>query len=233
MTPQASLGAYLADRTQINRDRLVTAHWYLCLRGARKFWRSGIDRADLAQVGAIGLLKAVHGYDAELRTPFEAYAWLLVVGELMHHVRDHERIVRIPRALRALEKRYVLATQKLCWQLGRAPAPAELAAELGIDPATVDELRLLRRGCAVVSLEAYTGSPTGELAAGTTPIGIDECLSLRAAIDDLAERERTAVLGSFAAGLSQAQLGQRLGISQSQVSKVIKKALDKLHAQVA
>ena len=88
-------------------------------------------------------------------------------------------------------------------------------------------------GCTVVSLEAYTGSPTGELASGPAAIGIDERLSLRTAIDELAERERFAVLGSFAAGLSQAQLGAQLGISQSQVSKVIKKALDKLHAQVA
>jgi len=233
MTPNAALAAYLADRTRSNRDQLVTAHWYLCLRGAKKFWRAGIDRADLAQVGAVGLLKAVHAFDAELRTPFEAYAWLLVVGELMHYVRDHERIVRIPRALRVLEKQYTRATQLLCSRLGRTPTPAELAAELGIEAATVDELRLLRRGCTVVSLEAYTGSPTGELASGPAAIGIDERLSLRTAIDELAERERFAVLGSFAAGLSQAQLGAQLGISQSQVSKVIKKALDKLHAQVA
>jgi RNA polymerase sigma-B factor len=233
MTPQAALARYLAEPTQCNRDRLVAAYWYLCLRGAKKFGRAGIDRADLAQVGAIGLLKAVHQYDAQLRTPFEAYAWLLVVGELMHYVRDHERIVRIPRGLRALEKRYSLVTAMLSAQLGRTPTPAEIAAELHVGAAVVDELRLLRRGGPVVSLEAYTGSPTGELAAGSAGVGVDEKLSLRAAIDELAERERLAVLGSFAAGLSQAQLGRRLGISQSQVSKVIKKALDKLHRQVA
>jgi RNA polymerase sigma factor (sigma-70 family) len=233
MTPQAALVAYFAERTQENRDRLIAAYWYLCLRGAKKFGRSGVDRADLAQVGAIGLLKAVRGYNARLSTPFEAYAWLLVVGELMHYVRDHERIVRIPRTLRALEKRYSLVTAMLSSQLGREPTPAEIAAELQVDGAAVDELRLLRRGGAVVSLEAYTGSPTGELAAQPAALGIDERLSLRTAIDELGERERFAVLGSFAAGLSQAQLGQRLGLSQSQVSKVIKKALDKLHQKVA
>jgi RNA polymerase sigma-B factor len=118
-------------------------------------------------------------------------------------------------------------------RLGRTPAPFEIAAELCVDAALLDELRLLRRGGAVVSIESSTGSPTGELAARTIGIGIDERLSLRAAIDDLAERERVAVLGSFAAGLSQAQLGERLGISQSQVSKLIKKALGKLQRQVA
>ena len=233
MTPQAALAVYLTEQTQTNRDRLVTAYWYLCLRGAKKFGRAGIDRADLAQVGAIGLLKAVRQFDAGLRTPFEAYAWLLIVGELMHYVRDHERMVRIPRALRALEKRYTLATQVLSFELGRTPSPAEIAAELCVDAAVVDEVRMLRRGGNVISLEAYTGSPTGELASGRGAVGVDERLSLRVAIDDLADRERVAVLGSFAAGLSQAQLGERLGISQSQVSKVIKKALDKLHRQVA
>ena len=223
----AALGAGM------DRDALVVAYWYLCIRGARKFYRAGIDRADLAQVGAIGLLKAVEQYDHSMRTPFEAYAWLLIVGELMHHVRDHERIVRVPRRLRALEKRYAAAAEVLSMRLGRTPLRAEIAAELGLDTRTVDEIRVLRRGGPVVSIEACTGAPNGELAAAVMSVGIDERLSLRAALDDLAERERVAVLGSFAAGLSQAQLGERLGISQSQVSKLIKKALSKMHQQVA
>jgi RNA polymerase sigma-B factor len=233
MTPDHALAAYLCERTQINRDRLVSAYWYLCTRGAKKFSRTGIDRADLAQVGAIGLLKAVEHYDPATATPFEAYAWLLIVGELMHYVRDHERIIRIPRAMRALEKRYALATEMLAMRLERQPTPLEIAAELCIDVTVVDQLRLLRRGGVVVSLEACTGSPTGELAAAAGGLGIDERLTLRTALEELAERERIAVIGSFAAGLSQAQLGERLGISQSQVSKLIKRALGKLSQKVA
>jgi len=204
MTPETTLATYLDARTPRNRDELVAAHWYLCVRGAKKFHRAGVDRADLTQVGAIGLLKAVDHYDPQLRTPFEAYAWLLIVGELMHYVRDHERLIRIPRRLRALERRFALVSEMLAVRFGRTPTPTELAAELCIDIAVVDEIRLIRRGGAVVSLEAYTGSPTGELAAGISSVGIDDRLSLRTAIDDLAERERLAVLGSFAAGLSQA-----------------------------
>lgn len=233
MTPDAALANYLNEPTQRHRDSLVAAYWYLCVRGAKKFYRAGTDRADLAQVGAIGLLKAVKQYDPQLRTPFEAYAWLLIVGELMHYVRDHERMVRIPRGLRALEKRYLSVTELLFLRLGRRAAATEVAAELRIDVAVVDELRLLQRAGAVVSLEAYTGSNTGELPARAAGIDIDERLALQLAIDELAERERLAVLGSFAAGLSQAQLGARLGISQSQVSKLIKKALGKIARQVA
>ena len=199
----------------------------------RKFMRAGVDRADLVQVAAIGLIKAVENYKPELRTPFEAYAWLLIVGELMHYVRDYERIVRIPRPLRALEKPFLRADERLGARLGRAPSARELAAELNVDIKVIDELRLLRRGGAVVSLESVLGSPTAEPRERARDLSVDESLTLRIAIEKLAERERTIVLGSFAAGLSQAELGQRLGLSQSQVSKLIKKALIKMQRQVA
>jgi RNA polymerase sigma-B factor len=233
MKSEPALTAYLENPNPQTRDALVIAHWHLCLRGARKFYRTGVDRSDLIQISAIGLLKAVDGYKPELRTPFEAYAWLLVVGELMHYVRDHERIMRIPRALRALEKRYAQTNDVLTVQLGRKPNPQEMAAELNVEEAMIDQIRLLRRGGAVVSLESCTGSPTGELAARPSGLSMEERLSLAFAIEELGERERVAVLGSFAAGLSQAEIGERLGLSQSQVSKLIKRALSKMHAQVA
>jgi RNA polymerase sigma-B factor len=233
MTSETALAAYLEKPTRGRRDDLIAASWYLCVRGAKKFHRAGVERADLTQVGAVGLLKAVNGYNPQLRTPFEAFAWLLIVGELMHYVRDHEHSVRIPRPLRALEKRYAVMNEKLAARLGRTPRPADLAAELQIDERLVDEIRMLRRGGAAVSLEAYTGSPTGELPARAGGLGLDERLALRAAIAGLAERERFAVLGSFAVGLSQAELGRRLGLSQSQVSKLLKKALGKIHGRLA
>ncbi len=233
MNTPTVLAAFINSRSQQTRDDLVGAYWYLCHRGAKKFYRAGVDRADLVQVAAIGLMKAVEAYDPQLRTPFEAYAWLLIVGELMHYVRDHERSVRIPRPLRALEKRFARADETLAARLGRTPRPCELAAELAVDMTTVDELRLLRRGGAVVSIEAATGSPTGELPSLNRGLMLDDRLSLRAALEELAERERTVVLGSFATGLSQAELGRRLGLSQSQVSKLIKRALLKLHRRVA
>ncbi len=232
MNAPAALTNYLQARTRDNRDALVSAYFYLCERGAKKFYRNGVDRADLSQVAAIGLLKAVAAYDPDLQTPFEAYAWLLIVGELMHYVRDYERIVRIPRRLRALEKQFILAGDTLSMRLGRRAKPAEIAAELHIDVRLVDELRLLRHASAV-SLEACTGSPTGELPAIAATLSVDERLTVLFAIEELAERERVAVLGSFAAGLSQAELGVRLNLSQSQVSKVIKKALSKIQRQVA
>ncbi len=96
------LNHYCAERTVDRRNAVVDAHRYLCSRGARKFKRAHNDRADLEQVAAVGLIKAATNYRADMQTPFQAYAWIMIVGELMHYVRDHERMVRAPRALVAL-----------------------------------------------------------------------------------------------------------------------------------
>ncbi|MBV9333841.1 MAG: sigma-70 family RNA polymerase sigma factor [Candidatus Eremiobacteraeota bacterium] len=77
-------------RRLIPRERLVAKYWYLCCRAARRFRRSGLERGDLEQVGAIGLIKAVDRYRSR-GAPFEAFASLLVCGEMMHYVRDRGR----------------------------------------------------------------------------------------------------------------------------------------------
>ena len=209
--------------------RAGTDRKHYCVLGTAK---ANIGHLDVAS-GVVGLIKAVENFNPDVRTPFEAYAWLLIVGELMHYVRDHERIVRLPRPLRGLEKQFARAHDTLGARLGRSPSASELAAELDLDLTVVDELRSLRRGGCVVSIEAVTGSPTGELAAALRGLALEERLALQLALEHLAERERIVVLGSFAAGLSQAELGARLGLSQSQVSKMIKKALLKMQRQVA
>ncbi len=98
-------------------ESLVAGFRHLCRRGARKFWRSGLERCDLEQVAAIGLIKAAQRYDSAVGTPFEAYAWLFVVGELMHYVRDFERTIRLPRRLVNLERRYARAHESFSGRL--------------------------------------------------------------------------------------------------------------------
>lgn len=98
---QSVLDRYAGDRSPENRAAVIAAHMYLCKRGARKFRRPESDPADLEQVGAIGLIKATDAYRPERLTPFEPYAWIVIVGELMHYVRDSEQAIRMPRWLRA------------------------------------------------------------------------------------------------------------------------------------
>src|ERR1700680_73459 len=115
----------------VDRESLFASHRHLCRRGARRFLRRGLERADLEQAAAIGLLKARARYGARATHPFASYAWRLILGELSHHVRDHEHLVRPPRRLQQLERRYGAEWERLSGVLGREPIAAELAEAVG------------------------------------------------------------------------------------------------------
>jgi RNA polymerase sigma-B factor len=237
MTQQEhAITSYSAERTVERRNAVVDAHRYLCLRGARKFKRTHNDRADLEQVAAVGLIKAATNYRDDMQTPFQAYAWIMIVGELMHYVRDHERMVRPPRTLLALEKRYAAAWDAFTVRHHREPAAGEMAAALGVTIETIAELRNLRRVEHVPLPEPDSdhGPERVELLADTSPgIELEERIALAMAVDELGERERTVVLGTYGAGLTQTEIGARLGLSQSHVSKLLSRALNKLSRRVA
>jgi RNA polymerase sigma-B factor len=237
MTQQEhAIGRYCADRTVERRNAVVDAHRYLCLRGARKFKRAHNDRADLEQVAAVGLIKAASNYRADMQTPFQAYAWIMIVGELMHYVRDHERMVRAPRTLFALEKRYVSAWDAFTVRHHREPAAGEMAAALGVTIETIAELRNLRRveHVPLPDSDSDNGPERVQLLADpAVGIPLDERIALAIAVDELGERERSIVLGTYAAGLTQSEIGARLGLSQSHVSKLLSRALNKLSRRVA
>jgi len=227
------IATYCAERTVDRRNAVVDAHRYLCARGAKKFKRAHNDWSDLEQVAAVGLIKAAANYRAEMQTPFEAYAWIMIVGELMHYVRDHERLVRAPRALLSLEKRYAAAWEALSVANHREPTTGELASALGVSLDTVIALRSLR--CVghvpLPEEDSDEGPERVELLVDrTSAVALDERVALTLAVDELAERERTIVLGTYGAGLTQSELATRLGLSQSHVSKLLARALGKLRA---
>ena len=229
---QIVIDRYIMERSRVNRDAVIAAHMYLCKRGARKFRRPQSDPADLEQVAAIGLVKATDSYCAERATPFEPYAWIVMVGELMHYVRDSEHAIRVPRWLRALDRRYVAAWEMLAARLHAEPTPQQLALALGVGVGAIEQLQLLRRG---LSPEAGDrgGNRFDGIAAPPRGLSLDERLTLAAALEQLNERERVIVLGTYGAGLSQAEVAHGLGLSQSQVSKLLARALGKLSQKVA
>jgi RNA polymerase sigma-B factor len=229
---QSAVAAYLVDRSQTNRDAVITAHMYLCKRGARKFRRPESEGADLEQVAAIGLLKATDTYLAERTTPFEAYAWIVMVGELMHYVRDCEHAIRIPRWLRALDRRYVQTWEMLAARQHAEPTARQLAHALDVSLDTVEQLQALRRG-SVYEADRRGANRFDAMATPARGVSIDERLTLIMAVEELNERERVIVLGTYGAGLSQAEVAHLVGLSQSQVSKVLARALGKLSQKVA
>jgi RNA polymerase sigma-B factor len=220
----AAVDRFLAYRSAANREAVIAAYFHLCKRAARKFRRRGTELIDLEQVAALGLIKATDAFRPERTTPFEAYAWIVIVGELMHYVRDHERAVRIPRRLRTLDRRYVRAWEELAARRHAEPTAGELASELDVDRRAIDELRLLGPG---------TLCPCGEsglenVASALPGIAIEDRLTLMTAIDALDQRERTIVLATFGAGLSQAEVAAALQLSQGQISKLLSRAIAKL-----
>jgi RNA polymerase sigma-B factor len=225
------LGVALAFRATslrrlFERDRFVAEYWYLCRRAARRFARRGLDRADLEQVGAIGLIKAVDRFDPSQSAPFEAYAWLLIVGELMHYVRDGERILRAPRAARNLERRWTAAERELWIVLGRAPSANDVARFIEATPMDMREVRTYRASSHVLSFESL---PDGEQC--VTSSGIDDLLdrlTVERMLEALSPLQRQIVVSIHLEGVTVVELAARLGYSRRHVSRLHRAAIDRL-----
>ncbi len=207
-------------------DALVFAYRHLCRRGARKFLRAGLERSDLEQIAAVGLIKAARRYDATCGTPFEAYAWTIVVGELMHYVRDYERAVRIPRRLQALEREYIRAHETLLGRLQREPSIAELARALRTSAEAVEEVRVLRSTSAPLPLD---GRGAREMRDNDgTSVGPDDRIVIDAALRTLSRPERSVIAGVYMLGLTQSEIARRLALPAKRVSRMHRAALDRM-----
>jgi RNA polymerase sigma-B factor len=185
-----------------------------------------MERADIEQIAAIGLIKACERYDARLNTPFEAFAWLFVVGELMHWVRDHERIVRAPRRLRELERRCQDAQDRLTAQFGREPTREEVARGAGVSVRQVDEAAQYREQAIPESIEAL--QPHQMRPCSYTLEDRDDRIIVDTALKLLTDVERKIILALYASGYSQIELANRLGYSRRHISRLHRAALKKM-----
>lgn len=222
----AALEFWINERSPENRERLVGEYTYLCARAARKFYRPGVDRADLQQIAAIGLIKACDRYDPALRTPFEAFAWLFIVGELMHYVRDYERLVRPPRRLRELERRYQEAYDALTFQLGREPSCADLAHRLGVSARDIEEVSVYRERAVPESIDALR--PNQMRPCSYTLEERDDRIVLQAALERLTNIERAIIVALYERGYSQLEIANRMGYSRRHISRLHRSALKKM-----
>lgn len=222
-----TLATWIRERRCEDRDRLVEAFAYLCIRAARRFYRPGIERADLQQIGAIGLLKACDRYDPATQTPFEAFAWLLIVGELMHYVRDQERLIRVPRRIREMDRRCTVATDELTGQLGRQPTTREIAVRLNVAVGDVEETMICHGRPSYDSLESLAPRYL-ERYAYTMEAREDRVL-VDSALRRLSEVERKIILAVYASGYTQNELAEKLGYSRRHISRLHRAALKKMH----
>lgn len=223
----SALESWLDTRMPDSRAYLIESHQYLCRRAARKFLRRGVDRADLEQVAAIGLIKAVDRYDRSYDTPFDAYAWRFVLGELMHYVRDSERVIRAPRRLRELDRRYGRAESELCLELGRSPMEAEVLQAMGGTSADSRELQMYRQGSAMVSLEAMRSFELAQVASYTMDTCVD-ALTIERGLGSLSVLEQEIIRHVYLRETPMAEIANILGYSRRHVSRLHNVAINKL-----
>jgi RNA polymerase sigma factor (sigma-70 family) len=224
--PLSTLEFWYRYRRPEHRARLVEEYRYLCVRAARRFVRPNLDRADLEQVATIGLIKGVDRYDLSQQTPFEAYAWVLILGELMHYVRDSERMVRAPRRLRDLERRWLAAERELWNLLGREPQEEDIAHHVGASPTDRRDVREFRASNSVVSFELLPPQLQSEAS-----IPFDEVID-RLTLDQLLRRvsplEATIVRSIHLEGATMVDLARRLGYSRRHLTRLHRAAIDRL-----
>lgn len=227
----STTSAHASEPAALSRscERLVEEYAYLCRRAARKFIRDGLERCDLEQVGAVGLIKAAKRYDAHAQTPFEAYAWIVIVGELMHHVRDYERVVRVPRRLHDLERPYLRAHDLLTARFGREPSDRELAEHLGTVVQAISELRAARAANVVVPIEDAARAECAREAA----LAVEDRIVVADAFSVLERVERRIIVGIYLLGLTQCELARRLTLSPKRVSRIHRTALRRMRAACA
>jgi RNA polymerase sigma-B factor len=205
----------------------------LAERVARTFATGSLPAEDLAQVAGIGLLKAIDRYEATRETAFGTYAHALMTGEVRHHIRD-SRMIRIPRPIYEQVPHFQRTLAQLEGELGRAPSRAEIASAMGLRKEEVIEIADAALSAQHLSLDVALEESGGE----TSIAGEDRAFEQAEAEADLAPmlralnpRERMILDLRFTDGLSQAEIARGMGVSQTQVSRLIRRALAKLSAR--
>jgi RNA polymerase sigma-70 factor (sigma-B/F/G subfamily) len=233
MREMAALPADHPDRPVLRRQIVEQCLPY-AERLARRFNGLGEPLEDLVQVAALGLIKAVDGYDPTLGTEFGAYATPTVLGELKRHFRDKGWGVHVPRWLQELRMDVSRARESLVQQLGRSPTVADLAEHLGVEQDRVLEALVASARYRPASLYAPVGqdderSPIDYLGEEDASLdAVDFRESLRPLLNRLPRREMKIVAMRFYGNMTQAKIAAELGISQMHVSRLLTRTLGRL-----
>ena len=225
-----------ADGDGRARDALVERYMPLARSLARRYQRAGDPLDDLLQVASVGLIKAIDRFDPAREIAFSSYAVPTILGEIKRYFRDCTWSVRMPRDLQELALRVDRAVPKLAEDLRRQPSVGEIAGAVGV--AEEEVLEALQAGGAyrALSFEAPRGADDGSVATLGDSVGVGEHgfdrAEDRATLDHLfrivTDRERQILRMRFELDMTQAEIGEVIGVSQMQVSRVIRHALERL-----
>ena len=225
---------YAATHDQRIREELIVRFLPLARSLALRYRGAREPVEDLIQVANLGLVKALDGFDPERGKSFVAYAAPTILGELRRHFRDHVMELRLPRGLQERTLAVQQAATSLSDQLGRSPTAAQIAERLELSEEEVAEALLAGEARRTLSLDAPRSRKEDESAPMVETVGWAEpgyeAVETQVAADnaELTERERLVLWLRFEDNLTQKQIGDRIGVSQMQVSRIMRGALQRL-----
>lgn len=219
------------------RDKLINGNLKLVLSVIQRFTNRGESLDDLFQVGCIGLIKAIDNFDVSFNVRFSTYCVPMIIGEIRRFLRDNSNSVRVSRSLKDTAYKAMQAKEKLTKSLNREPSIEEIAKELEMKKADV-----------VVALEAivdpvslyepvysdggdtiYVMDQLGDNSDDTDWVGE---IMFKEAISNLNDREKNILMMRFFQGKTQVEVAKEIGISQAQVSRLEKGALDRIKKEI-
>jgi RNA polymerase sigma-B factor len=240
---QELLRRYHQENDLEAREKLIEQYLPLVRSLARRYSYRGEQLEDLVQVGCIGLIKAIDRFDIDRGVELTTYATPNIIGEIKRHFRDKGWSIRVPRGLQELNVRLSHLVEDLTVQLERSPTIAELAKAAGVEEEEVLEALESGQAYATLSLSAGGGGgsddgsdldPLESLGELEHEYEVSEDRAVLApglrALDD---RERRIFHLRFFEGLTQSQIAQQVGISQMHVSRLIRRALEKIRDEIA
>ncbi|MCQ2450985.1 MAG: RNA polymerase sporulation sigma factor SigG [Clostridia bacterium] len=214
------------------RNELINGNLRLVLSVVKRFWGRGENPDDLFQVGCIGLIKAIDNFDLSLNVCFSTYGCPMIIGEIRRYLRDNNSI-KISRSIKDTAYKAMQAKEKLIIKTKREPTVSEIAEEMGIP--REDVVVALESIVDPISLYEPVFSENGDSVYVLDQIGDKNddsnwlCeISMRDAISRLSSRERNILSLRFIKGKTQMEVSNEIGISQAQVSRLEKNAIDKI-----
>ncbi len=212
------------------RDEMISGNLRLVLSVVQKFTNRGENLDDLFQVGCIGLIKAIDNFDPNQNVRFSTYGVPMIIGEIRRHLRDNNS-VRVSRSLRDMAYKAMQAKEALIGRNAKEPTVDEIAAEMGVKKEEV--VLALEAIVEPMSLYEPVYSDGGDTIFVMDQVGdrdgesdwMDE-IAIKEAMKSLGEREKRILSLRFFVGKTQMEVAKEIGISQAQVSRLEKGALD-------
>ncbi|MEA2200811.1 MAG: polymerase sigma-B factor [Solirubrobacteraceae bacterium] len=218
------------------REALLTRFMPLARSLARRYGRSSEPFEDLLQVASLGLLKALDRYDADRGHPFPSFAVPTILGEMRRYFRDSGWAVHVPRGAQERALKVRDAQERLANERGRAPTVNQLAEYLEFDTEDVIDALQAIQAYETLSLDAPRPGADGDVVAYGDSVGkederyelVELDATVTAVLGHIPPRERLILRMRFVDDLTQTEIAERVGISQMQVSRLLRRSLDQL-----